>query len=101
MKTSFSAYASFCALWIASSCGRHASSAQVQTGAPPPGRPLPPACVEARGNRCSSAFPDLTFTVDDLLADGNKITVRWTARGTHKGALMDISPTGKEITTTC
>jgi len=47
-----------------------------------------------------TAFPDLAIAVDDILADGNKVTVRWTARGTHKGTLLGIQPTGKEITTT-
>jgi len=47
-----------------------------------------------------TAFPDLTFTIDDALAEGNKVTVRWTARGTHKGVLMGIAPTGKQITNT-
>jgi len=46
-----------------------------------------------------SAFPDLTITVDDLLAEDNKVTARWTARGTHKGTLLGILPTGKEVTT--
>ena len=43
--------ASLCALQLASPCGRHASSAEIQTGALPPGPPLPPACVEERENR--------------------------------------------------
>jgi steroid delta-isomerase-like uncharacterized protein len=47
-----------------------------------------------------TAFPDLAMAVDEILADGNKVTVRWTARGTHKGTLLGIQPTGKEITTT-
>jgi len=46
-----------------------------------------------------TAFPDLTFTVDDIVAEDNKVTARWTARGTHSGTLLGIAPTGKEITT--
>jgi len=45
-----------------------------------------------------TAFPDLTFTIDDALAEGNKVTVRWTSRGTHKGVVMGIAPTGRQFT---
>jgi steroid delta-isomerase-like uncharacterized protein len=50
-------------------------------------------------NMYRSAFPDLTFTVDDILAEDNKVTARWTARGTHKGMLLGIAPTGQQVTT--
>ena len=45
-----------------------------------------------------SAFPDLTFTIKDIIAEGDKVAVRWKARGTHKGEWMGKAPTGKEIT---
>jgi predicted ester cyclase len=39
--------------------------------------------------------------VDRLVADGNNVIARWTARGTHKGTLLgSIPPSGKEVTTT-
>ncbi|MDP9021282.1 MAG: ester cyclase [Actinomycetota bacterium] len=41
------------------------------------------------------AFPDLEFTIDDQVADGDKVVVRWTARGTHDGEYFGISPTGR------
>jgi steroid delta-isomerase-like uncharacterized protein len=44
------------------------------------------------------AFPDLRFTCDDLVAEGEKVTARWTCRGTHKGDLNGIKPTGREVT---
>ena len=68
-----------------------------------PAGPMPESGLEGFKKHVTTyrtAFPDLTLTIDDMLADGNKVTVRWTARGTHKGILMGISPTGKEITTT-
>lgn len=47
-----------------------------------------------------TAFPDVYFTIDDLIAEGGQVVTRWTARGTHKGALMGISATGKQVTVT-
>lgn len=47
-----------------------------------------------------AAYPDLHLTVDDVLAEGDKVVVRWTARGTNNGELMGMPPTGKQVTTT-
>jgi steroid delta-isomerase-like uncharacterized protein len=38
------------------------------------------------------AFPDIHFTIEDQIADGDRVMTRWTARGTHKGAFQGISP---------
>ena len=43
------------------------------------------------------AFPDLRVTVEDMLAEGDKVATRWTIRGTHQGELMGIPPTGKQV----
>jgi steroid delta-isomerase-like uncharacterized protein len=47
-----------------------------------------------------TAFPDGRFTVEDLLADGEKVVSRFTATGTHKNDFMGIPATGKAITVT-
>ncbi len=47
-----------------------------------------------------TAIPNLHITIDDLLAEADKVVTRWTARGTHLGPLMDIPPTGKQATVT-
>lgn len=44
-----------------------------------------------------SAFPDLKHTIEDTVAEDDKVAVRLTARGTHQGDLMGIPPTGKEV----
>lgn len=41
------------------------------------------------------AFPDVTFTIEDQIAEGDKVVTRWSARGTHNGSLNGIPPTGK------
>ena len=47
-----------------------------------------------------SAFPDVTFIVEDQIAEGDMIVTRWTAHGTHKGVFRGIPPTGKQAMTT-
>ena len=42
-----------------------------------------------------TAFPDLRISVEDQVAEGDKVVTRWRARGTHKGPFQGISPTGK------
>jgi steroid delta-isomerase-like uncharacterized protein len=44
-----------------------------------------------------SAFPDVHVTIEDMVAEGDTVVTRWTARGTHQGELMGIAPTGKTI----
>ena len=44
-----------------------------------------------------AAFPDLHVTVEDVIAEGDKIVQRWTGRGTHQGELMGIPPTGNRV----
>jgi steroid delta-isomerase-like uncharacterized protein len=44
-----------------------------------------------------SAFPDLRITVTDVLAEGDKVAVQWTAQGTHHGAYGRVAPTGAEV----
>lgn len=44
-----------------------------------------------------SAFPDLRTNVEDIIAQGDKLVVRWSARGTQEGDLMGIPPTHRQI----
>lgn len=45
-----------------------------------------------------TAFPDFRITVEDMVAEVDKVAHRATMRGTHKGDLMGIAPTGKQVT---
>ena len=47
-----------------------------------------------------AAFPDMHFGVNDIIAEEDRVVVRNTFQGTHKGELMGIPATGKHITTT-
>jgi steroid delta-isomerase-like uncharacterized protein len=46
------------------------------------------------------AFPDLHVTLDDVIACDDKVVVRTTWRGTHKGKVATAEPTGKEVSFT-
>ena len=65
--------------------------------------PTPGPGIEAMNNvitTCRAAFHGLHVTIDDIMADGDKVTARFTARGVHKGEFMGLPPTGKAITMT-
>ena len=49
---------------------------------------------------CRAAFHGLLVTVEDLMADGDRVTCRFTARGVHNGEFMGLPPTGKQIAMT-
>lgn len=72
----------------------------------PDARIRTPVPVAARGaqllkevfSRLTTAFPDLHITIEDLIAEGDKIVSRNTVTGTHLGEYMGIPPTGRSIT---
>jgi steroid delta-isomerase-like uncharacterized protein len=49
---------------------------------------------------CRTAFHDLNVTVEDMVAEGDKIAARFTSHGIHKGAFMGLPPTDKPISMT-
>jgi len=46
------------------------------------------------------AFPDLRITIEDDMAEGDKVVTRWIGQGTHQGELMGVAPTGNQLTFT-
>ena len=47
-----------------------------------------------------NAFPDIQMSVEDMIAEGDKVVTRWTVRATHQGELMGIPPSGKRVEVT-
>jgi steroid delta-isomerase-like uncharacterized protein len=48
--------------------------------------------------RWRAAFPDTHSTVEDMIAEGDRVAVRWTTRATHRGEYLGVAPTGKVVT---
>jgi steroid delta-isomerase-like uncharacterized protein len=65
-----------------------------------------PLAIEATGpqalkevfGRLRRAFPDLHITVEDVIAEGDKVVGRNSVTGTHRGEYMGLQPTGKSVT---
>jgi hypothetical protein len=47
-----------------------------------------------------AAFPDVTVTIEDIVADGDRTVTRWSAIGTHRGELMGTPPGGRAVRVT-
>ena len=47
------------------------------------------------------AFPDLHISVDEMIAEGDRVFVRTTMTGTHDGEYKGIAPTGRNVATDC
>lgn len=59
-----------------------------------------PAGFRAVAAGLRAAFPDIHYTVDDLVADGDRVAVRWHWTGTHRGPFRDFPATGKPVKNT-
>ena len=56
-----------------------------------------PDSEKKRASLYRNAFPDLQLIIEDLIAEGETVMTRWSCRGTHKGYLNGIAPTGKQV----
>lgn len=44
-----------------------------------------------------TAFPDIHYTLEDVIGDGDRVAIRWTLRGTQTGELRGLPPSGKKV----
>lgn len=56
-----------------------------------------PAVVRAHIEALLHTPPDFSLTIDDMVAEGDKVVTRVTGRGTHQGIWMAIAPTGRQV----
>jgi steroid delta-isomerase-like uncharacterized protein len=63
----------------------------------PPGVPSNCEGVKQLTAMFRQAFPDSYFTVEDMVAEGDKVATRKTFHGTHQGEFMGIPPTGQQV----
>jgi steroid delta-isomerase-like uncharacterized protein len=56
-----------------------------------------PQSVPRNVERYLRAFPDLRFVEEDIVAKGGRAVLVWKAYGTHRGRLMNIPPTGRNV----
>ena len=64
-----------------------------------PGRgPVSKESFKAFAVTLRSAFPDWHSTLEEMIAEDDRVGERWTGRGTHQGAFQGILPTGRQVT---
>jgi predicted ester cyclase len=63
----------------------------------PPGHNQGPESMRALAGMLRTAFPDLRFTIEELITEGDLVAGRLTMRGTHEGPLMGMPPTGRSV----
>ena len=56
--------------------------------------------VKAHNTMVIAAFPDVAVTIDDIIAEGDRVVARMTVSGTHRGEYRGIPPTGKTAVVT-
>ena len=74
----------------------YAADVVVHNGAP--GSPAGIEGVKLSVGAFRAAFPDLRFTVEDLIVEGNKSVNRWSLTGTQQGEFRGAPPTGEKMT---
>jgi steroid delta-isomerase-like uncharacterized protein len=70
---------------------------QLRSGAPATSTPRGPEIIKSHLAEWLAAFPDLTFTVEQMIAEGDRVSTLLTMDGTHTGEWLGIPPNGKRI----
>jgi steroid delta-isomerase-like uncharacterized protein len=56
-----------------------------------------PAGFKKIAGSLRTGFPDIQFTIHEVVAENDRVALRWTWEGTHRGTFMNIAPTGKQV----
>ncbi len=67
---------------------------------PPIGFPSGTEGIKQFASTIRQSFSNFSLIPDDIIAEGDKVVVRWTAKGTHTQEFLGIAPTGKQVTVT-
>lgn len=59
--------------------------------------PAGPQGVRQLAQNYREAFPDLSFEIEEIFSNGDRVAHRWTLRSTHEGEIMGIGPTGRRV----
>ncbi len=63
----------------------------------PTGEVVDPDGLKSFAGMWHGSFPDWHTALEELITEGDKVAERWTGRGTHRGELMGIPPTGRRV----
>jgi predicted ester cyclase len=66
-----------------------------ESGIPYPTRG--PACLKEGIGAICAGFPDIRISADDIVAEGDRVVVRWSSCGTHQGEYFGIAPTNRQV----
>ncbi|HYG09545.1 MAG TPA: ester cyclase [Pyrinomonadaceae bacterium] len=78
---------------IAADCLTH----QLISGVEESGAPRPPESMKQHVAAWLEGFPDMRFTVEQMIAEGDRVVTHCRMRGTHTGAWSGLAPTGREV----
>ena len=57
-----------------------------------------PAALRQVMTRLHGAFPDIHYTIDSVVAEGDEVAIRWQWSGTHRGVFRGVAPTARAVT---
>ena len=66
----------------------------------PPGMPHGPEGIRQFYGGIRAGLPDVQLTVEDMIAERDRVVVRWRARATHRGVFLGVPATGKAVSFT-
>lgn len=70
---------------------------QLRSGAEPVASARDPETLKGHVAEWLGAFPDLSFGVEEMVAEGDRVASRLLMRGTHAGAWLGVAPTGRRV----